>query len=46
MVTITPLDAVLGAEVRGVDLSAGTDDTLMRTLTGALYAHRVIVVKD
>ena len=46
MVTITPLDAVLGAEIRGVDLSAGVDDTLMRTLTGALYERRVIVIRD
>ena len=48
MATITPLDAVLGAEVRGVDIGAGVGvgDSLMRTLTGALYAHRVIVIRD
>ena len=46
MATITPLDAVLGAEIRGVDIDAGVGDTLMRTLTGALYAHRVIVIRD
>ena len=46
MATITPLDAVLGAEIRGVDISAGVDDSLMRTLTDALYAHRVIVIRD
>ena len=46
MATITPLDAVLGAEIRGVDINAGVGDTLMRTLTGALYAHRVIVIRD
>lgn len=36
MVTITPLDAVLGAEIQGVDISAGVDDSLMLTLTEAL----------
>jgi len=45
MVTITPLDAVLGAAVEGVDLSAAPSDELMRELTAALYAHRVIVIK-
>ena len=46
MATITPLDAVLGAEIRGIDVGAGVDDATMRTLTDALYAHRVIVIKD
>ena len=46
MATITPLDAVLGAEIHGVDISAGVDDSLMCMLTDALYAHRVIVIKD
>lgn len=46
MMTITPLDAVLGSEIRSVDLSAGADNSLMRTLTGALYDHRVIVIRD
>ena len=46
MPTITPLGAVLGAEVHGVDIAAGGDDRLMRTLTGALYTHRVIVIRD
>ena len=46
MATITPLDAVLGAEIRGVDVGAGVDDSLMRTLTDALYSHRVIVIRD
>ena len=46
MATTTPLDAVLGAEIRGVDISAGVGDSLMRTLTDALYAHRVIVIKE
>ena len=46
MATITRLDAVLGAEIRGVDVGAGVDDALMRTLTDALYAYRVIVIKN
>ena len=46
MATTTPLDAVLGAEIRGVDISAGVGDPLMRTFTDALYAHRVIVIKE
>ena len=43
MVTITPLDAVLGAEIHGVYISAGVDDSLMLALTEALYDYRVIV---
>ena len=46
MVTITPLDAVLGAEIRGVDVGTEVDDVLVRTLADALYAHRVIVIRD
>ena len=45
MVTITPLDAALGASVEGVDLAAAPSDELMRELTAALYAHRVIIIK-
>ena len=46
MATITPIDAPLGAEVRGIDLARDLDDGLMRTLTTALYDHRVLVIKD
>ena len=46
MTAITPLDAAFGAEIRGVDLGAGAGDALMRLLTGALYDHRVIVIRD
>ena len=45
MIAITPLDAAFGAEIRGVDLAAGADEALMRLLTGALYDHRVIVIR-
>ena len=46
MASITPLNAAFGAEIRGVDLGAGTGEALMRLLTGALYEHRVIVIRD
>ena len=46
MTAITPLDAAFGAEIRGVDLAAGAGEALMRLLTGALYDHRVIVIRD
>ncbi len=45
MIAITPLDAALGASVEGIDLTAAPSDDLMRELTAALYAHRVIVIK-
>ena len=45
MVMVTPLDAALGAEIRGIDLGDAIGDSLMRVLTGALYEHRVIVIR-
>ena len=45
MVAIVPLDAPLGAAVDGVDLATELSDELMRELTAALYAHRVIIIK-
>ena len=36
MVMVTPLDAALGAEIRGIDLGEAIGDSLMRVLTGAL----------
>ena len=45
MVTITPIPAACGAEIRGVDLNRDLSDGLMRTLTDALYDYRVIVIK-
>ena len=44
--TVAPLDAAFGAEVRVVNIGASIDDALMRMLTGALYEHRVIVIRD
>ena len=46
MVTVTPLDAALGAEIRGIDVGDAAGDSLMGVLTGALYEHRVIVIRD
>ena len=46
MLTIEPLDAACGAQVRGVDLTRDLSDSLMRALTQALYDHRVLVIKD
>lgn len=45
-VSITPVDAACGAEVRGVDLARDLNDDLMLRLTTALYEHRVLVIKD
>ena len=46
MLTTQPLPGNFGVAVRGVDLIAGAADRTMRALTQALYAHRVIVLKD
>tara|TARA_B100000586_G_scaffold219735_1_gene166730 strand:+ start:410 stop:1297 length:888 start_codon:yes stop_codon:yes gene_type:complete len=43
---IRPLEASFGAEVTGVDLSAPLGDDGMRSLTEALYQHRVLVIRD
>jgi alpha-ketoglutarate-dependent taurine dioxygenase len=46
MLSIQPLDAACGAQVRGVDLARDLSDELMRSLTQALYAHRVLIIKN
>lgn len=46
MVTITPIAAACGAEVRGVDLNRDLSDDLMLMLTQALYDYRVLVIKE
>ncbi|MFQ5766029.1 MAG: TauD/TfdA dioxygenase family protein [Rhodospirillales bacterium] len=43
-VTVTPLDAPLGAEVSGVDLSRPLDDEAFATVHQALLDHLVIVI--
>lgn len=44
MVTIRPLTGNFGAEILGANLNQ-PDDALMRQLTDALYAHRVICIR-
>ena len=43
---LEPLDGPFGRAVFGVDVRAGLTDTQLRTLSQALYEHRVIVLKD
>ena len=43
---IRPLDAKFGAEIIGIDLNDPVDDDTWRTLTDALYANRIIVIRD
>ncbi len=45
MISIEPLDGPFGCAARGVDLAAGVTDDQFRTLSQALYRHRVLVVK-
>ena len=46
MLSIEPLDGNFGVAIDGVDIAGGVDDDEMAELTRALYAHRVIVLKD
>lgn len=47
MTTVTPIaGATFGAEIRGLALRADMDPEAMRLVTGALYDHRVVVVRD
>lgn len=43
--TITPLDAALGAEVRGCDITAGLEDEAFSRLVEALTRHLVLVIR-
>lgn len=43
---IRPFDAVLGAEVRGVDLSRGLDDATFRAIERAWNHHSVLLFRD
>ena len=43
---IRPLDAKFGAEIIGIDLNDPVDDDTWRTLTDALYANRIIVIRN
>ena len=46
MMRITPIEAEFGAEITGIDLTFDVDDAVFRSLTDALYKHKVIVVRD
>lgn len=46
MLDIRPTGAALGAEIRGVDLSATVDDATLRTIEDALHDHEVIFFRD
>jgi taurine dioxygenase len=43
---ITPLTAVIGAEVEGVDIASGLDDEVLRRLREALVEHQVVFFRD
>ena len=43
---IRPLDANFGAEISGIDLNYPMNDETWRTLTDALYANRIIVIRN
>ena len=45
-IEIIPTGDVIGAEVRGVDLSHTYDAKIMKGLADALYEHRVLIIKD
>ena len=46
MFDLEPLDGPFGRAVHGIDLADGMDDETFRALSGALYEHRVLVLKD
>ena len=46
MVSIRPTGGACGAVVRDVDLEVDVGDDLMRQLTGALYQHRCLIIKN
>ncbi len=43
---LVPISGVLGAEVRGIDLSAVLDDAAVATIRAALVEHGVLVFRD
>ena len=45
-ITVTPLSGALGAEIGGVDIASGVDDTTIAELRRALLDHLVIFFRD
>lgn len=45
-ITVTPVGSAVGAEIGGVDLAAGVDDTQMAELRQAFAEHEVIFLRD
>src|SRR5262249_36783270 len=45
-VSVTRLHPVIGAEIRGVDLSRPLDDATLREIKQAWYAHTVLVFRN
>jgi len=43
--TVTPIDAPLGAEVSGIDVAAEADDALVAAIRAALNEHLVLVIR-
>ena len=47
MVEVIPIqNAAHGANLCGIDLNKTITSSLMKSLTDALYKHRVIIIKD
>ena len=45
-IDVVPLTPTIGAEVRGADLSAPLDESVMQTIEQALYDHLVLFFRD
>ena len=45
-ITVTPLSAALGAEVKGLDLSRPIDETVYRQIKDALLNHLILLFRD
>ena len=47
MIEVVPIqNAAHGANLCGIDLNKTITPSLMKSLTDALYEHRVIIIKD
>lgn len=46
VLTVTPMSPVLGAEIRGVDLTGEIDDATFAAIRQAFHDHSVIVFRD